>query len=88
MGKLSRTEKAIRAAERKEAKLGVVPSADGVQKAGVGVKYYTIKDMAISLGVNEKTVRRWIASGKIKCAQPGGKGGAVMIPCSECPNLS
>ena len=34
----------------------------------------TVKDIARDLQVHERTVRRWIADGKLKAFKVGGKG--------------
>lgn len=76
---VSRTEKAIGAACRKEAKTSVVCDPDRVPAAGVGLKLLRVKEYAALYGVCESTVREWIRNGKVQFEQPAGKRGRIFI---------
>jgi len=36
-----------------------------------GKKYYTVEETAALLQMNERTIRQWIKSGKLKASKPG-----------------
>jgi excisionase family DNA binding protein len=40
----------------------------------------SLKEAAAHFGVNWKTIKRWIESGRIKAIQPAGPGGRLFIP--------
>lgn len=40
------------------------------------MEFYTVKDIAIMLSVNEETVRRWIREGKVEAERGNGRQGS------------
>ena len=48
---------------------------------------YTIAEVAALLRVTDKTIRRWLAAGRIHGVQPGGPRAAWRIPAAELERL-
>ena len=46
-------------------------------------QYYTIKEVAEILKVNERTISRWISDGKIQAVKIGGQGKGKPTRISE-----
>ncbi len=44
------------------------------------VKYYCIKEAAAQIGINEKTLRRWITAGKVESHRTGKYKGGWPLP--------
>jgi excisionase family DNA binding protein len=50
-------------------------------------KFWTTKEVADSLDLNESTIRRWIVEGKIKAGRTLSKRGKYMISSEEVEKL-
>jgi excisionase family DNA binding protein len=45
--------------------------------------FLKIPEAAAELGVSERTIRNWIATGQIPAVQPAGRGGSVRVDRRE-----
>jgi excisionase family DNA binding protein len=50
-------------------------------------RFSSVSEIAIRLGVNGATIRRWVRDGRIHGVQPGGQQGVLRIPEAELQRL-
>jgi excisionase family DNA binding protein len=52
------------------------------------VRWLSVGEAAARLGVSNPTVRRWVKTGHLHGAQPGGEQGVMRIPEDELRRLA
>jgi excisionase family DNA binding protein len=54
-----------------------------VSASALSRPFLTVAEVAARLGIDERTVRRWIVSGRLPAIQLGGPRAPVRIPVDE-----